>query len=314
MNITQENVNEFFLRYKNYVDNDNKLKNIDINIKHLLYVIIPAFIIKYGIENENIIFKCFSNTNIILSDNNDKNIMAYYTRELSKDSSKEYEAYLTKEYVVINNKNDLIYINMIDSIIHEFNHAVNSINNEIMFDERLVKLRTGLSFVEYEKTNLNVAINKDNSYILEEIINTKQTEDIFDIILSFSKYNINDTEISNSIQTIRREIGDNKYQSDAYFFQSYICKQLMDNKTFIPTIEKLRLKGEVLDVENWFDNIIGEKDQYNRMIDLLLEIQELEKKYSTASFFKKSLIKKVRIKSNELMDIIERFNNSCVYK
>ena len=48
------------------------------NITHLLYLIIPAFIIKYGMNNKNIIEKCFMDTPIRVDKKFDKMYQAYY--------------------------------------------------------------------------------------------------------------------------------------------------------------------------------------------------------------------------------------------
>ena len=69
--------------------------------------------------------------------------------------------------------------------------------------------------------------------MLEEIINTKQTEDIINIIKSFDQ---NNSIISNTIYAINTET-EHKYSSEAYFLQSYICKEILTNRTFISTLE-----------------------------------------------------------------------------
>ena len=78
---------------------------------------------------------------------------------------------------------------------------------------------------------------------MEEIINTKQTEIIIDIINSFNQYNISNREITNTLYAIESEIKDS-YQSNAYLLQSLVCRSLIENKTFFSTLENLRFIGE----------------------------------------------------------------------
>ena len=47
-------------------DEITKNYNYPENIRHLLYIIIPAFIIKYNLENERIIIDTFKNIPIIM--------------------------------------------------------------------------------------------------------------------------------------------------------------------------------------------------------------------------------------------------------
>lgn len=312
MNINQENINLILNKYALFVDSLCQKKEYHPNVKHLLYVIISAFVVKYGISQERMILKCFESTDIIVTDNKNKNISAYFTRNLNfrmVDGNKEY---YSEKYVVINNFNNTLYLDMIDSIVHEFNHAVNSMNNEILYDENYVSLRTGLSYVKYLKTDLNNAVSKDESSILEEIINTKQTEEIINIMINFSNYDIENAEISNIVKGLNAENGNKLYNSNAYFLQSYICKQLVQNRTFISTIEKLRSDGNVEYIDEWFDNILGEKGKYRELYMLLDEILKLEIKYSESKIFKNHKLSRIRLKSKMLLSIVNKFNNNCV--
>ena len=58
-----------FNRYISFVDEISNDMNYPNSIRHLLYVVVPAFIINYGIENERLILECFRKTKIYLSNN-----------------------------------------------------------------------------------------------------------------------------------------------------------------------------------------------------------------------------------------------------
>ena len=172
-------------REKPYIDDICNRYGYDSNIRHLLYIIIPAFIIKYGIKKEQLVLNTFKNIRIIISEKKDQYIKAYYSSRPIFEQNK----YKTVKVMVIQNYEKISLINLLDNLVHEFNHAINSEVNEIKETKNYLYLRTGLTYRLYKKNPLSF-IRKDTSYILEEIINTKQTEEIIDIIKSFKPANI----------------------------------------------------------------------------------------------------------------------------
>lgn len=297
-----------FNRYISFVDGISNNMNYPDSIRHLLYVIVPAFVINYGIENEKIVLDCFKTTKIYLSNNiPNNNVNAYFDRKLYKNDS-----YCSQKFIVIR-KNDVDkYISFIDSIVHEFNHALNSMINEVTLKDEYIILRTGLSFIKYD-SNLT-PIYKDDSFVLEEVINTKQTIDIINVISNMSFYNIENVEISNLLQAINGEIKNIDYKSDAYYLETTIARPLLDNKTFFSTIKMLRLKGETEGIEFWFDNITGNSGDYNKLIKLFLDIYSLTILFSKKVFFKNSIINKIKNKTEQINKIIVEFNENCLYK
>ena len=291
-------------REKHYIDEICDKYNYDSNIRHLLYIIIPAFIIKYGINKEKLILNTFRDIKIKISNNESKTIRAYY---YSKPIKKE-DQFITQKYMVIQNYKKIGLIELLDDLVHEFNHAINSYVNEVIVSDYLY-LRTGLSLRKYNKSNLSF-IDKDKSFILEEIINTKQTEDIINIIKEFDP---NNRSISNTIYSINSETN-HKYNSDSYYLQSYICREILNNRTFISTLENLRINGEIYDIDRWFDDIMGKKGKYRELIDLLYEVYNLEIEYSKRKYFKKMVLSKIRDNYRSIMRIIETFNNNVIFR
>lgn len=312
MNI--ENINEFLNKYIEFTDNLSEKYNYPDNIKHILYLIIPAFIIKYGIKEERKILSCFLDVPIHVSNHKDERCTAYFNRQLYSKEENGVIKYFTTKEIVINNYDNSSLIELIDSLVHELNHAVNSIVNEIKYNEEEVSIRTGLSYINFYRENINKVKSRNKDIVLEEIINTKQTENIIDIINLFNNYEINNIGFSNTLYALRHEIEKDGYKSNAYFFQSYICKELMKNKTFVPTIENLRFKGNVDDIENWFDNITGEKNSYTTLTNLLDEILKKETELANVKFFKKFKINNIMEKSRRVLDIINTFERNCIYK
>ncbi len=304
MNINNENINKYFDKYINDVDAISNKYNYPNNIKHLLYLIVPTFIIKYGLENENLIISCFKNIPIIINDVEDKKYQAAYVSEL-----KYNDGYYVNRYIMLNNYTNIDLMQLLDNLMHEYNHAVNSYINNMRETDDFIYIRAGLANLVFDKKKKDKLI-KEDKYILEEIINTKQTEKMIDIINSFNNYNINNVEITNTLYSIKNS----NYKSLSYSYQMLISKILTDNKTFYPTIEKLRLKGEMNDVEYWFDNITGNKNSFTDMISLLKDVFDLLVEYDKKRFFKKTVLNKIKGKTDDIKKIMLDFDNNCVFK
>ncbi len=301
-------LNELMNRSKGVVSSLIEKYQYPSNISHLLYLIVPAFVVKYGLENERYIFRCFEQIPIFVRDQKDMVFQAYYSSIPYVDGDKV----ITRKGIVLNNYENIELMQLLDNLVHEFNHAVNSINNEILWDLHQVKVRTGLSYIIYDRNTLK-PLEKEKSAIIEEIINTKQTELIIDIIHSFYNYEFTDHEITNALYSIHNSIRQ-KYQSNAYLLQSMVCRSLMMNKTFISTLENLRFKGNVEEIDYWFDNITGISQSFQKLIHLLdqtLKLQlDLENKKGIR-FFK---VNKIRSLNEEAMYIVEKFNQNCNYR
>ena len=305
-----ENIGQLFNRYVDFVNSLSDYNSYNNNIKHLLYIIIPSFIYKYGVENEKVILDCFSKTLIYESDKiaND-HVSAFFGRNLRYIDSN----YQIDSYVIINKNTTNNFIELLDAIIHEFNHAINSIKNEMKIDDKSIYLRTGISYIKYDKSDITKPISKNDNYILEEIINTKQTSDIMNWLNTLDSANINNYEVTNLINRLKSEFG-KQYTSQAYLLQSYVCKTLIDNKSFMRTLEKLRYAGQVDEIEYWFDNITGRVGDFNKINSLLLDLSSNEEKMISAKIFKNKYVNNIRKINNSIVAIIDTFNNNCVYK
>ncbi len=295
------NSNLVIERERKVIDDISNLYGYDNNIRHLLYVIIPAFIIKYGVNYERMILDTFKNIKIISSNVKNDTVKAYFSSRPKLINNN----YVTVKSMVIQNYNKISLVDLLDNLIHEFNHAVNSSINEIKVTKNYLYLRTGLTYRVYKKDTCDF-IRKDKSYLLEEIINTKQTEDIINIIKGFDTSN---RFIGNTIYAINSETS-HKYNSNSYYLEGYVCKRILENRTFISTLEKLRICGEVYEIDRWFDDIIGKKDSYKELIRLLNEVYELEIEYSKRKIFKSITLGKIKDTSRHIMRIVDTFNNN----
>ena len=294
----------------NEIEYSNKLStiyNYPDNITHLLYLIIPAFIIKYGNNHKNLIEKCFMEVPIVIDDKQDNRYQAFYfSTPNNKNNTIE-----TQKGIVLRNYNNISLIQLLDNLVHEYNHAVNSIQNEIVVADE-IKIRTGISYNYFNKETLKFN-RKSNEITLEEVINTKQTESIIDIIKDFSNHQIENTIVSNTLYSIYHIVGEN-YRSNGYLLESTVCKKLMENRTFISTFEKLRFDGQVDDLYHFFDNIVGTEGSFFKLTELLSRILKLNIELADTKWFRNIKINKLRELTSEALEIVETFNNNTIYK
>ena len=303
------NINFLFDKYSTFVNSVSDKYNYDNNIRHLISLLLIAIVMKYDIRNEKIIMDCFSNTRIVVSNVKKDMEEAFFYRNLYFNRE-----YISNKYIVINDFNKENYIELIDTLIHEFNHAINSMRNEIRVEENYIYLRTGLSYIIHDKKNLNSAISKSDEFILEEVINSNQTTDIINIIKNIDVDCIELSEFSNFIIAVKKELLGDNYVSKAYFLESKILEPLLKNKTFISTLEKLRFTGEIGEIEIWFDSIVNKNEEYKRINKLLREIFDLEMIYVNRKFFKKIIENKIKQRINSVKEIVNCFNDNCIYR
>jgi len=91
-------------------------------------------------------------------------------------------------------------------------------------------------------------------------------------------------------------------------------KQILENKTFISTLNNLRLTGDINNIEEWFNNITNQKDSYQKLNNYLQEIMNLEQKLITQKLFQSITINKIKKYISLVLDIINTFNQNCNYK
>ena len=276
------------------------------NITHLLYLIIPAFIHKYSLSKERLILSTFHETKIIISSKQDKNIQAYYTSIPTYQNNK----ISTTKYIILQNYENISLINLLDNLIHEFNHAIHSYHQEIKTKENILYLRTGLTYAFYSLPSLT-PLKKDSSYILEEILNTNQTEQIINIIKEYQ--DPSHPEINNTIYAINNETS-TTYTSKSYYLENILFQKILENKTFLYTLNNLRLSGDIEDIESWFNNITNIPNSYQKLNQYLQNIMSLEQKLSTTKYFKSRIINKIKDNMTKILEIIQIFNQNCNYK
>ena len=299
-------MNQEINKYKLLIDRIALSYQYNNNIKHLLTIIIPAFIKKYGIKNERLILNVFENTKILIKEDSSSIEEAYYT---SIPYYKENQL-KTKKLIILTKYQQNNLVQLLDNLIHEFNHAIHSYKKEITIKDNILALRTGLTKIYYSIPDLK-GIKKENTYLLEEILNTIQTEEIINIIKNFPQ--TTNEEVNNLIQAINQET--NKvYKSKSYYLETILFKHILKNKTFTYTLNNLRLSGDIDDIEEWFNHITGNKNDYQTLNNNLIQLMNLELELTKKKHFKILTIHKIKKQLNQCIIIINTFNQNCHYK
>lgn len=293
-------------KYTSLIDELSKKYHYNSNITHLLYLIIPAFITKYSLSKEKMILNTFEQTQIIISPKKDKTIEAYYTSIPKYENNK----ITTTKYIVIQNYENISLIQLLDNLVHEFNHAINSYHKEIKIKNNILYLRTGLTNISYTLPDLS-PLKKENSYILEEILNTNQTEEIINIIKNY--HDPINQDLNNTIYAINSETS-LSYNSKSYQTENLIFAPILENKTFLSTLNNLRISGDIDDIESWFNYITNIKNSYQKLNNNLIQIKQLETELLTTKIFKNRKINQIKSLLTNTLEIIEQFNHNCNYK
>ena len=306
MKYSDTQMNIIFEKYINFVD-ELPYRYTD-NITNLLYIIVPAFILKYGLENEKTILNTFKNVRIVIKEGTNKKVQAFYKSiPVKKDNN-----ITLHKYIVLQNYHSNSLVELLDNLVHEYNHALNSENNSITYEESEILIRTGLSHIKYDKNTLDFT-SKDNNYILEEILNTKETEEIINVIHSFKNYNFDNKKITTALYFIDNHITD-KYSSESYKLETFFTKELTTNRTFMTTLSKLRVKGFIEDIDYWFDNITGEKNSFKKLVNLIIELTSIKNKEPKWFLSKRKWKRRINELYKDTLYIINTFNNNCNYK
>ena len=136
---------------------------------------------------------------------------------------------------------------------------------------------------------------------------------IIDIIKSFNDYDIKNTVVKNTLYSIYHSI-DSNYRSNSYLLESMICRKLLENKTFLSTLETLRFEGEVSEIHNFFDTIVGKDGSLLELCKYLNKILELQMVLLKTKWFKSVKINKIKDYNTKALEIVERFNQNTIYK
>ena len=115
--------------------------------------------------------------------------------------------------------------------------------------------------------------------------------------------------INNVIYAINNETSKH-YESRAYYLETKALMNLLSNKTFIYTLENLRIEGNIADIEVWFDEIMGNKNSYQNLIYKLNKLVILEEKLEYTKYFKGIIIGKIKSLVKDIDYMASIFNKN----
>ena len=303
MNINQNNINLLFNNYISFVDDLSKKNNYNDNVKNLLYILIPAFISKYGVGKEPQILNTFENILINIKEE------SIFTRELIKEQNE----YKTNKTITIKPFTTSSLSKILDSTVSLFNKAVNSINEEIIEDDNYIYVREGLNYYIYNKKDLSF-IKKNDNNVFEELLNISQCEEILKIIASFKNYEIENNDISSFIYELNYEFDNILLESNAYYVQKQICYDLMNSKLLIPSVNKYRFKGNIKEIEKKFDDVLRKPNSYKKFNELLNNIHELIIKCDENKSLKDEYLNDIKESVKELTDIVKEYELKSIFR
>ena len=300
------NINYLIKKYKKFVEELSKKYDYPDNIRHVLLLIIPLFVYKYKVENEEKVLSVFLETPIIINNKDYGPLKASYMFDLERKPDINI-----KKKIVINNYKNINVLELFDCIVHEYMHAINSKINFFKKENDIIYIRTGLSYVLYDMDYR--LIGKNKKYILEEIINTKETELFVNMINDLEFDFTLDEEVYNLVNSLKRMVMDG-YKTKAYILQMHICRLIVDNRSFYNTIVNFRFKGEIDAIDRWFDSFTGVEGSYNILNNELVNIFELSKLYDSKRWFKRKIVRKIRAGNDKVQAILKNFDKGSLYR
>lgn len=283
-------LNSFIDNLALFVDELSEKYRYDNNIRHLLYLVIPSFVSYYGFGKVKIIKEIFENVPIFLFDAKD-GVFAKYEKYINDNK--------ISARILVSNINNNAISDTVDQLIHEYNHAINSYYNAFIDG----KMRTGISF-----SSNGVS---DNRYILEETINTYQTEKIIEYIKNFDENAIKNKEVANTIYNLKHDHY-GRFKSKAYHLYTELLKDFFKINSLMLTLEDNRFYGDIDSFISYFDLVLykGSFDILNTKLSLLdINIKEYERR----KIFKKKKLFKIRTLAREIINLINDFNKNSIY-
>ena len=257
---TDEVVNQLFDYSKCMVDSLTKKNSQDEDIKNILYLVFAGMVSYYGYENINDICKAFSNKFIYDSKRQffkyikDKNIkvsnindtMGTFIQRASLKNTPFGDYYNVDNTIFIFKSVFYDMIELIDTVVHEYNHLLNSLNKPIVDIDSKIYLRCGLRLTSFDEKN-----NPVYNYNIEEGMNVLQTMQIVNKILYFSNFSIKDKKLADILNHIKNS----DYNSKGHGYESVInlIGPLYQNSSFKSLVNSTRITGNVKTFSDYFD-------------------------------------------------------------
>ena len=268
MEFSTKEVNDLLDYSKTMIDHINLCKQIPCfdELRKLQYLTFAGMYYFYGAKYLNEIIHAFLDTEIIYSTESVVDALKKYTNNTSDKIEMLAESnalgffYYDFDSIGIMQRKIFFfeicvysYGEILECIVHEINHVVNSMNEVRVDGDDYISIRTGLSNSIFHVDGTIVQEKK----ALEEVYNALQTCDIIDCIFSFAQYDIKDPNIRESIERLKSD-HQYGYRCQGYSLLTPIFKPLYDCDRFNLVVRESRLEGTLDKIELAFDSEAGE--------------------------------------------------------
>ena len=189
---------------------------------------------------------------------------------------------------------------LLNVFIHEMNHLIKSYKNfyKLISTEDYFGYcsRNGISTCYYYYYPLEDKLVEIEYYnILDENINTIQTTEIMEEIIALDGI-VPDKKIQSFIDSLDKDLFSTDFGYDA---TTYLVRPLWDNSNFKNLVESNIVEGNIEEIINSFDNVLG-NDSFLDLADSLDDIDELDACRKNK--------KKIKLLKKHVKDIVWKYN------
>ena len=304
---TDEACNDLLNYSKFLVDQINKSKYCPQELRVLQYVIFAGMISYYGFEYVDTIYKAFADPNFYYTNSSLSEIMEsnniFDPSVENSIKNGDVGAFVLLRFgknglgkLYVNRDIYIIYTNdsnpdeLLEKVVHEVNHVINSINNPICIKGGNEAVRSGLSIIGL--------VDAERSYnMLEESVNVLQSAEIVEHILAFTQCDVKNAEIKRLLDKIKYAYG-SKREGLGYENVVPLIRPLYLNSEFNKVVKRQRMVGRIVPIKEHFERKVGD-GSYNEFCKTLDELE-----VSSNSFWKSAFL------DSKVKTYINRYNKS----
>lgn len=282
----QNTINPFIDQIVYTIDNMFEKKDIPQEIINYLYLVSAGMILNYGLDYTKYIYKAIGDTKYIygMEDINNKLSKEEYERlnfdikqnayAISKVESCSQDGDITKilgiSYTLLIANTNANKHELLEFIVHELNHILSSLNNTFIYKDNDLYFRYGLF-----RTRINNSKDKlETGRILNEVINTLQTEDIIKNIIKLKDFKIFNVKFNRALRVIK-DLEVDEYRASGYEPFVNLFRPLYEKDNYRGLINNSTLEGKIDDIQEVIDHKLG-MYSFDNMID---NLESLYKSY-----------------------------------
>lgn len=276
IDMNEKELNEFLSYCREMIKQIDHTLGVDDGLIAVKTIAFAGFVKYYGAEHFNDIYLAFLKTKFVKCNGSINEVLVNNYGISYEDSLKYSEHCPGVLYVPVAVKNlktnkysikRTMYVDysltdmtrLIESIVHQMNHVVNSIYNPIV-NKKLVGLgsRMGIAVDHFSSRYCDLLD-------LEEVFSKLQSEEIMSRIIEFSFFDIAVPGVSEVLDDVFHNIGKMDESEDDYFTE--IVRPLYQNAQFNQVLVDRRLSGKLTGIREEFDGRVGE-GAYSQFLDI----------------------------------------------